>query len=287
MSFDPSNKEDSFLVETQRATCFAVRHRSGDATDVVSPPLIGVPDDGLHLVELRPAPSTFTLRGVMGESIWVLRPSRQRSFTFVTYDTRVGRDEKILEVAEELFFERSFDAVGVDEIGEAAGVTGSAIYRHFEGKNEILATLFDRAIDAMLVGLTAPHDDPHQELRQLIDGLVSFALTHRRLAGIWEREHRALAEPYKRRYQRRLRRYVERWTDCLERLYPGWSADRLRTATRAVQALLMSDATRSGGPAGSKDVGPFLADMAVRSLEALGGERNGKISKRSVSTTDH
>ncbi|MDT2006373.1 TetR/AcrR family transcriptional regulator [Rhodococcus opacus] len=224
----------------------------------------------------------------MGESIWVLRPSRQRSFTFVTYDTRVGRDEKILEVAEELFFERSFDAVGVDEIGEAAGVTGSAIYRHFEGKNEILATLFDRAIDAMLVGLTAPHDDPHQELRQLIDGLVSFALTHRRLAGIWEREHRALAEPYKRRYQRRLRRYVERWTDCLERLYPGWSADRLLTATRAVQALLMSDATRSGGPAGSKDVGPFLADMAVRSLEALGESgtersRNGRSQRQTIS----
>jgi AcrR family transcriptional regulator len=181
----------------------------------------------------------------------------------------VGRDEKILEVAEELFFERSFDGVGVDEIGKAAGVTGSAIYRHFEGKNEILATLFDRAIDALLVGLEAPRDDPREELRHLVDTYVEFALAHRRLAGIWEREHRALTEPYKRRYQRRLRSYIGRWTDCLDQLYPGWPADRLRTATRAVQALLVSDATRSGAAARSSDVGPFLADMAMRSLDAL------------------
>jgi AcrR family transcriptional regulator len=181
----------------------------------------------------------------------------------------VGRDEKILEVAEELFFERSFDGVGVDEIGKAAGVTGSAIYRHFEGKNEILATLFDRAIDALLVGLEAPRNDPREELRHLVDTYVEFALAHRRLAGIWEREHRALAEPYKRRYQRRLRSYIGRWTDCLDKLYPGWPSDRLRTATRAVQALLVSDATRSGAAARSSDVGPFLADMAMRSLDAL------------------
>lgn len=63
------------------------------------------------------------------------------------------RDERILEAAEMLFFERGFDGVGVDEIGQAAGVSGSAIYRHFQGKNEILATLFDRAIDALLLGM--------------------------------------------------------------------------------------------------------------------------------------
>jgi hypothetical protein len=36
-----------------------------------------------------------------------------------------------------------------------------------------------------------------------------------------------------------------------------------------VQALLVSDATRSGAAARSSDVGPFLADMAMRSLDAL------------------
>ncbi|MCW3040419.1 MAG: TetR/AcrR family transcriptional regulator, partial [Solirubrobacterales bacterium] len=60
--------------------------------------------------------------------------------------TRRARDpdrgSKILAAALRLFHERGFHAVSVDEIGEAAGATGAAIYRHFTGKEEILATLF-------------------------------------------------------------------------------------------------------------------------------------------------
>src|SRR5690349_6588366 len=47
----------------------------------------------------------------------------------------VARDEVILDAAEKLFFERGFNGVGVDEIGQVAGVTGSAIYRHFDSKD--------------------------------------------------------------------------------------------------------------------------------------------------------
>ena len=51
------------------------------------------------------------------------------------------RDDQILAAAEKLFFERSFDGVGVDEIGRVAGTSGSAIYRHFPSKDAILAAL--------------------------------------------------------------------------------------------------------------------------------------------------
>ncbi len=37
----------------------------------------------------------------------------------------------ILKAAKDLFYERSFAAVGVDEIGQRAGVTGPMIYSHF------------------------------------------------------------------------------------------------------------------------------------------------------------
>jgi AcrR family transcriptional regulator len=182
----------------------------------------------------------------------------------------MARDEQILEAAEKLFYERSFDGVGVDEIGQAAGVSGSAIYRHFEGKDEILATLFDRAIDALLMGLPEPKDDPRAELRELVDSFLRFAQANRMLAGIWEREHRSLTQTYKRRYQRRLNLYIARWTDCLAKCYPGWTEERLRTAVRAVQALLMSNVTRSGGGASStREVRQLLSAMALKSLEAL------------------
>jgi AcrR family transcriptional regulator len=62
----------------------------------------------------------------------------------------MARDRDILRVAERLFYERGYGAVGVDLIGAEAGVTGPAIYSHFRGKADILAALFDEAMDRML-----------------------------------------------------------------------------------------------------------------------------------------
>ena len=91
------------------------------------------------------------------------------------------RDEKILAAAEKLFFERSFDGVGVDEIGKVAGTTGSAIYRHFPSKDAILAALFDKTLDTILVRLGEPDDDPTAELNKLVRAFVGLAKSHERL----------------------------------------------------------------------------------------------------------
>jgi AcrR family transcriptional regulator len=111
---------------------------------------------------------------------------------------RMGRDEQILEAAEQLIYERGFDGVGVDAIGQLAGVSGSAIYRHFDGKDEILGVLFDKAIDALLVRIQAADPDPAAELTALVRAHVEFAGSHPRLAAIWLREERSLADPYRR-----------------------------------------------------------------------------------------
>jgi AcrR family transcriptional regulator len=115
----------------------------------------------------------------------------------------MGSQRQILDAAAQLFFERGFDAVGVDEIGRSAGVSGSAIYRHFTSKDEILAALLDEATDELLVLLPATDDNPHAELSGLVRAHVQFAARHRRLVAIWATEQRALAEPYRRANKRR------------------------------------------------------------------------------------
>ena len=182
-----------------------------------------------------------------------------------------NRDERILDAAEKLFYDRGFDGVGVDEIGAAAGVSGSAIYRHFHGKSEILAALFDRAIDALQVSVAGPRRDPTAELELLIRSFATFAAKNRQLAGIWEREHRSLTEPYQRPYQRRLRSYLARWTQCFEALYPESSGDELRAAIRAVQVLLLSDSTRPIMADHADPTTELLVAMAMHSLSALQG----------------
>jgi hypothetical protein len=125
-------------------------------------------------------------------------------------------------------------------------------------------------LDVLLGGLPPVDPDPAAELCQLARATAELARTHRRLAGIWQRDHRALPAKHRRKYQRRLGVYVDRWVNCLDRLYPGHSSERLRSATRAVQMLLLSDATRSNWtPDGSAKVAELLVRMCVLSLAAI------------------
>jgi AcrR family transcriptional regulator len=186
------------------------------------------------------------------------------------------REQQILAAAEKLFHERSFDGVGVDAIGKEAGVTGSAIYRHFDSKDEILAVLFDQAIDALLVKVGERADDPREELNHLVRAHVEFALSHERLAGIWARELRALTGAKQRSFLRRQHRYVQRWVDCLAECFPRRSPDELVSAIRGVHAMVLSDATRPPGGKRAPHLHDLLTGLALAALESLeSAERSG------------
>ena len=115
----------------------------------------------------------------------------------VRYRWGVKRDRKILLAAQRLFHERGFDAVGMDEVGETAGITGPAIYRHFSGKDELLGTLFDEAVNALLVRVgDQEFDDPWEELAFLANAHAEFVYEHQELASILIRDDRSLAEPF-------------------------------------------------------------------------------------------
>jgi AcrR family transcriptional regulator len=181
----------------------------------------------------------------------------------------VTRDEQILAAAEKLFFERSFDGVGVDEIGKVAGTSGSAIYRHFPSKDAILAALFDKVLDTLLARVGEADEDPVADLEKLLRAFVSLVKSHERLVAIWLREQRSLAERYRREHDRRHRRITERWVTCLQRCYPDRSTDELTTATRGVQLLLLSEALRPPGGRRAKQAEELLVQMGLASLRAL------------------
>lgn len=61
------------------------------------------------------------------------------------YEVRITKEkkqenyERIVAVASELFRERGFDAVGVAELMERAGLTHGGFYNHFRSKEELIA----------------------------------------------------------------------------------------------------------------------------------------------------
>ncbi len=57
-----------------------------------------------------------------------------------------------LREAARLFAERGFHGVGVDEIGAAVGISGPGLYRHFPGKDAMLAELLVGISERLLEG---------------------------------------------------------------------------------------------------------------------------------------
>lgn len=181
----------------------------------------------------------------------------------------MSRDEKILQAAEKLFSERSFDGVGIDAIGTEAGIVGSGVYRHFSSKQEILATLMDEAIDAMLLHVTEQTDDPQADLRTLVETHVRFCLDRARLADIWQREHHVLESAHLRRFTRRQHQYIEHWVVRLDACYPGHPREDLVATVRGVHALMSSDTTRRTGSKQAPDLAHLLTSLTLASLEGL------------------
>ena len=53
----------------------------------------------------------------------------------------MDRRSQILDVAARLFAERGFHGVSVGDIGKAVGVSGPALYKHFDSKDAVLAEM--------------------------------------------------------------------------------------------------------------------------------------------------
>ena len=179
----------------------------------------------------------------------------------------MSRDRQILSVAERLFFERGYGAVGVDLIGAEAGVTGPAIYSHFRGKADILAALFDEAMDRMLELAGPVREDPQDELQHLIESTAEFALEKRELLTVYLHEDRALEDEARRRFRRRQRALVERWVDALEQLRPGESRQQLTSVAHGVIGMLMSVTTWPQDALRTERLKELLADLGLSALE--------------------
>ncbi|MER2244013.1 TetR/AcrR family transcriptional regulator, partial [Rhodococcus sp. (in: high G+C Gram-positive bacteria)] len=57
---------------------------------------------------------------------------------------RTSKREVLLQEAVQLFYQRGYHDVSIEEIGAAAGINASSVYRHFASKADLLAAAFHR-----------------------------------------------------------------------------------------------------------------------------------------------
>jgi AcrR family transcriptional regulator len=183
----------------------------------------------------------------------------------------ISRREQILAVAAQLFARHGFHGVSIADLGAAVGVSGPALYRHFPGKEALLAEMLVGISEHLLAGgreRAAASTDPREVLAALVDFQLDFALQSPELIVVQDRDLANL--PPEPRHQVRLlqRTYVEIWVDVLRRITPGLSAESARIAAHGAFGLLNST-PHSGSRAAADEVAGLLRRMALTALTAL------------------
>ena len=89
---------------------------------------------------------------------------------------RPGYDrDQVLAVAVTLFNEQGYDATSVADLASRLGLTKSALYHHFDSKEQLLALALDEALDGLEGVLDQPEasiGDPAERLGAVLRGAV-------------------------------------------------------------------------------------------------------------------
>lgn len=186
--------------------------------------------------------------------------------TLTRAEAKAERRAALLDAAARLFAERGFERVTLEDIGGAAGISGPAVYRHFPGKQAVLAAILLDASEGLLAGGQAVIErdrDAGVALRDLVAFHVDFAVSNAAVIRVQDRDLDSLADPDRQAVRVLQRTYVELWVAVLARLSPDAEPAALRARAHAGFGL-MNSTPRTGRGA----TRPILESMALAALTA-------------------
>jgi AcrR family transcriptional regulator len=157
-------------------------------------------------------------------------------------DTRMPRRQQLLEIAGELFAQQGFAGTGVDEIGEAAGLTGPALYRHFANKQAILDALVVESMQRLVRSAEAvaqPEGDAEKWLDALIKVRLDFAFGPDRYSFVIIRSERDnISRTALRKIAAMEERYLADWLRVVTSLRPKVRTNVIRQAIHAAHVFM-------------------------------------------------
>jgi AcrR family transcriptional regulator len=179
-----------------------------------------------------------------------------------------SRREQIVTAAARLFAERGFHGVTIEELGAAVGISGAALYKHFQSKDDVLSE--------MLVGISRrllyagqreveSSRSPREALNRLLIMQTDFALASPDLIRVQDRDLANLSASEAQKVRKLQRAYVEIWVDVLEAVDPLLDSGEARTKAHAIFGLLNST-PHSAVARSVESVRATLLEMAEASL---------------------
>jgi AcrR family transcriptional regulator len=181
---------------------------------------------------------------------------------------KANRREALLAAAARLFAERGYNGVSLEELGAAAGVSGPAVYRHFEGKQALLGALLVGVSEHLSSGgqaVVAAAPDDAAALRALVQFHVDFALSNPDVIRVQGQDLGNLADDDRHAVRALQRTYVELWVEVLARLHPNVDTASLRIRAHAAFGLINS----TPHSARTTDTRAILEHMALAGLASV------------------
>lgn len=160
------------------------------------------------------------------------------------------RRERILDAAATLISQHGFASVSLSDIGSAAGIVGSGIYRHFDNKGSILVVMFDRVVDQLIASAEealASTVDSRTTLGSLVDGQIDLVMRQRALCQVYVRESRNIPESDQLRLRWKQRNYVALWEDAVCSLRPAVTPEMSKVLVGASISAIHSVLNFSSG----------------------------------------
>lgn len=186
---------------------------------------------------------------------------------------RTPRQRQFIEAAAQLFSERGYHAVSINEISAAIGLSGPAIYRHYTSKEALLVAVLDDAITYHLDGvrqIVASHSDPAEALDAIVAHHVSFVIDQTGNIVTWRTEFHSLPEADRHRLRYLQRLYIEEWVRTVKKLSPQLDDGHVRAICHAAIGLIQSYA-EFHRPLSTGKMRLLLHSMALKTL-AFGHE---------------
>ncbi|RSN65704.1 TetR family transcriptional regulator [Amycolatopsis sp. WAC 04182] len=150
-----------------------------------------------------------------------------------------SRREQILAAATELFGQRGFRSVSMEEIGAAAGIAGPSVYRHFPSKAALMVAIGHRAADrlALAAERALRTGDERDALRRLAASYVHTLLHTPELLVSFSGSPMELPERDKADLIRVQRDYVARWIALVSEVRPELSLREVKITVHAALTI--------------------------------------------------
>ena len=126
----------------------------------------------------------------------------------------------IIQAAAQIFREKGYHGTSMQDIADAVHLQKASLYHHISGKQEILVSILDHALDLMIAdleGVIAANTSPAEQLRQAMSTYVGRLAAEADLAAVLLLEHRSLDAEARASHIRRRDRFEALWRTIIQR----------------------------------------------------------------------